>query len=506
MRIAVDLTPIRADGSAGGVTGLIIELLKALKEKQNIDFVFLCTDWNKEYLTSLFGNMAEYKIVIAGNESRSVRVLKKIMHKLKLTYPQRSGAIEYKADLLFCPFSAVNYKIDGIPAVSTINDIQHEFYPQFFTPEELQHRRNFYKNIVSNAERIICISDYTKDTFCEKYGYNREKASTVYIAIQGRFDREREDNSILDKLAVESDNYIVFPANFWEHKNHKLLLNAFGMYAAQHPQGKLVLTGNVLDQGEYYDKLIEAMQLEDRVKITGYLKEEELYAVLNHAKGLIYPSLFEGFGIPLVEAMQMNKLIASSNLTSLPEIGCDSIYYFNPKKPDDILKGIEFLFQSEIDDRIKDDYQHLLERYTIDSMIAGYMEVFQQAVVSRTEEKKSARVRGVYGDGWTESAVEFHMTRRKGDVLHIKFRVPEYFKGKIFVKTGKKAQKYNYSYENANEITEVLKSDKETIQIRLSHTWNPESVLHNGDNRELGVMMESMELVTRERTETIDIV
>lgn len=507
MRIAVDLTPIRPDGSAGGVTYVAIELLKAVIEQKNIKLILLCADWNKVYLSKIFGNKVEYKLVITdGSNTRWRRLLRRILRKIGISYLGQAKSAVYDADLLFCPFSAVNYKVDGIPAVSTINDIQHEFYPQFFTPEELQHRRNFYKSIVENATKIICISDYTKKTFCEIYGFDEEQAKTIYIAIQERF--HDEDRSILERLDIEPDKYIVFPANFWEHKNHKLLLNAFGIYGASNADGKLVLTGNVLGQEEDYNKAIGAMGLKGRVVIAGYLSEEELCAIMKNAKGLIYPSLFEGFGIPIVEAMQMNKLIASSNLTSLPEIGCDSIYYFNPKKPDEIVKGIEFLFRSAMNSEIEKDYASQLEKYTISTMAKEYLEVFRQAIEDEADEKKGIRATGVYGDGWSQKKVAFHVIKHKGNVLHVLFTVPVHLpaKTRIYIKAGNVKYKYEYNREEINEIVEVIREDCEDIQIILTSTWNPQRIMNSEDDRELGIMIENMELVTCEGAEQINII
>ena len=507
MRIAVDLTPVRPDGSAGGATGVAIELLKALVKQQDIKLILLCADWNIENLQKVFADQVEYKEVITGsNAKKSEAFVAKVLRKLGISCQGKTNTIEYQADLLFCPFSAVNYKQEGVPVVSTIHDIQHEFYPQFFTPEELQHRRNFYKNIVENAERAICVSDYTRKTFCECYGYNEEKATTVYNAIQERF--VNEDRKVLQKLDIEQNQYIVFPANFWEHKNHKLLLNAFGMYGMQNPTGKLVLTGNALGQEEYYNQVIEAMNLKGRVVITGYLSEEELYAVLNNAKGLIYPSLFEGFGIPLVEAMQMKKLVASSNLTSLPEVGCDSIYYFNPKKPDEIVKGIEFLFQSQMNDEIEKDYKLQLEKYTTETMMQQYLEVFKEAIATGAEYKRSVRVDGVYGDGWTQRQVNFHIVKHEGDALKLAFRIPVHLnkRTKVYIKNGDKKVSYQYMPDERIEVAEIIKDDCVDVQLIVSSTWNPDKIMHSGDCRELGVMMENMEPVTRDGVEKINII
>lgn len=284
MIIAVDVLPIRPDGSAGGAAGFAVELITGIANRQGIEVLVLCGAWNRDYLQKILPASVRL-IQIEGSRTytgiaRADRIIDKIMRSLK----RRNTLKANRADLLFCPFGAAARKEQGIPTVSTILDIQHEFYPQFFDAGELAHRKKFYQNIVNRVERVACISNYTKETFCSVYGFDKDRAKTIYIAIQNRF--QTKDDSVLQRFCLTKDSYLVYPANFWEHKNHKLLLNAFSMYAAKQKQAKLVLTGNPLEQKQYYEKLLERLYIREQVVITGYLKEEELYSILDGAKGL----------------------------------------------------------------------------------------------------------------------------------------------------------------------------------------------------------------------------
>lgn len=378
MKIAVDVLSIRPDGSAGGATGFALELIKGFAAKQDIQVVVLCGDWNIEYLKECLPKNVRFCQVAGQSRYTGISIVDRIINWLNSKLQKKSILVRNKVDILYCPFSAATYEEKGIPTVSTILDIQHEYYPQFFEPEEMNHRRKFYLDIAKKVERVVCISDYTKKTFCEKYNFPEDKAQTVYIAIQNRF--KEEDNTILDRLNIRGYTYITYPANFWEHKNHKLLLTAFGMYHVQDKDMKLVLTGNPLEQRKYFEDLLKAIGISENVIITGYLNNAELYSILKNAKGLIYPSLFEGFGIPIVEAMHLHKLIACSNLTSLPEIGCDEIYYFNPKRPDDIFEAICFLANNDMTEAMLLKYEEKLQEYKADKMIDSYIEIFEEVI------------------------------------------------------------------------------------------------------------------------------
>lgn len=490
MKIAVDILSIRADGSAGGATGFAIELIKGFARTEGVQVMVLCADWNIQLLKQCLPDNIQFCQVVGDKKAIGIEKDDEDFGKGN----SRFWLAKNNVDILFCPFSAATFKEKGIPTVCTILDIQHEYYPQFFTPQELQHRRNFYRDIVKKVERVICISDYTKETFCEKYGYPLERAETVYIAIQNRFDKE--DDHILDKLQVRGEKYIVYPANFWEHKNHKMLLSAFAMYAKEHRDMKLVLTGNPLEQSEYYNELLKEMAIDDLVTITGYVTNEELYSVLKNAKGLIYPSLFEGFGIPVVEAMHLHKLIACSNLTSLPEVGCDAIFYFNPQNPDSILEGIHFLAEKEVTEDITAEYTQKLKDFETDKMVNAYLDVFKDVISRKEDLIFEEGVEGIYPDGWSEASISIMLKERKGYCLKAILTLPEFvgIKTKVTVRCGDKEQEYQISAGESIEIEEPITENKAEIEIDFSDIWIPQIVLKSEDSRELAAMVERLEV------------
>lgn len=500
MKIAVDVMSIREDGSAGGATGFAIELIKGFAARQGVQVVVLCADWNEALLRKCLPGNVDFCVMTGNRKYTGNARIDGFIEKVRNRIKKESILLAKKVDVLCCPFSAATFKEKEIPTVSTILDIQHEFYPQFFDPIELSHRRQFYQNIVKNVERVVCISDYTKDTFCEKYGYPKERASTIYIAIQNRFDKK--DDSILTKLNIEKDKYIVYPANFWEHKNHKLLLNAFAMYAHENKELKLVLTGNPLTQTDYYNELLRAMKIDDRTVITGYITNEELYSILSGAKGLIYPSLFEGFGIPVVEAMHLNKLIASSNQTSLPEIGCSAICYFDPRRPDDILSGINYIANNEMNDEICAEYAQKLKDYETEKMIDAYLEVFREVIDDKLRCGFDEELSGVYADSWSGKEILVKLNQKAGEKLKVRFSVPEFIKidEKVKIEHNGIKKVVKVSCGDTVSLEEPVKNEYEEIKFTFSKTWSPKAVLKSEDERQLGVMVEEISVTDNGKT------
>lgn len=494
MKIAVDVLSIRPDGSAGGATGFALELIKGFAARRDIQVMVLCGEWNVKYLKDCLPKNVQFCQVAGEYRTTGIRMLDRLINRFRCKVQAQGVLADNGADILFCPFSAATYREKGIPTVSTILDIQHEYYPQFFAPQELEHRRSFYRNIVKKVEKVVCISDYTRETFCEKYGFPAERAQTIYIAIQNRFSKE--DDSILDKLNLRDQKYIVYPANFWEHKNHKLLLNAFAMYVHEKKDLKLVLTGNPLEQSEYYDGLLKAMKIAEQTVITGYVSNEELYSILKHSKGLIYPSLFEGFGIPVVEAMHLHKLIACSNLTSLPEIGCDAICYFDPKKPDEILKGIRFLSEQEVTDATIRAYDEKLQDYATEKMVDAYLTVFGETVNDKDLLVFEEDLLGIYQDGWTGSEVVLQLKDKQGGKVRMQLALPEFvgMGEKLTIDNNGTVREVQMRPGEVLDLEEEIRDRHCTLTIRIGKTWSPREVLKSEDTRQLGVMMNGIVL------------
>ena len=148
MNVAVDVLSIRPDGSAGGATGYAIELIKGMAKRKDIKVTVLCADWNIEYLSDILPKKVTLRQMTGTTKETGIKILNRGLAFLDDKH-RRKVLQRDKIDVLFCPFSAPTYRDPDVPTVSAILDIQHEFYPQFFSKEELGARRNFYRDIVA---------------------------------------------------------------------------------------------------------------------------------------------------------------------------------------------------------------------------------------------------------------------------------------------------------------------------------------------------------------------
>ncbi len=373
--VAVDLTPVLPAGENGGAKIFVLELLRRLREMApQTNFVLLTQAASHDELASMDSlNMRRQMIVgpVAGNvlRSRLKGVASRLLPHLPGWARRFVGGIRYMAygafrhgrasrsllrdmgaDLLFCPFTAPTYFESGIPTVCTIYDLQYKTYPEFFAVEDVAHRERTFIDACRRATALTAISDYSRDSAISHGGLDSARIRTIYLRMAQRIVPGAEhDKSILDRLGLASLRYLVYPANFWKHKNHEMLLTAFGMACHEGLPAdiKLVCTGTPGVRQAWLMSAARAMNLGDRIIFPGYIANAELAALLANCTAVVFPSLYEGFGLPVIEAMAAGVPVACSNATSLPEVAADAAIFFDPKVPAQIANAMITLTENE---------------------------------------------------------------------------------------------------------------------------------------------------------------
>ena len=245
-----------------------------------------------------------------------------------------------KIDLYFCPFSVLYPRPLPLPTVMTLVDIQEVYYPEFFTLEDRYNRDLYFYGSTRTADRVITISDFSKRSLLKHHRLADHKIIVAYLSADARYYHSAEIAQ--PPTQVLPDEFIFYPANFWKHKNHDHLLKALQLLRDErHLLISVVFTGFEETNGYPLLEKVQEYGLESQVHILGYLTVEQVAYLYRHAKMLVFPSLFEGFGIPLVEAMAAGCPIAAANSTSVPEITVDAAALFDPASPQSIATTIE---------------------------------------------------------------------------------------------------------------------------------------------------------------------
>ena len=247
------------------------------------------------------------------------------------------------------PLSVVHYAVTvsiprlDVPRVVTVYDLQHEVMPEFFSVAERTYRRVFYAGAIVEADVIMTISEFSKQTIVERHGIDPDRVIVSRQGIDRRLfspDPEESDAERVRMLGVP-DRYVIYPANIWPHKNHARLLEAMALL--DDTELGLVLTGAQYGRWSRLAATAQALGIGDRVHHLGYVDRGVLPALYRRAAGVVFPSLFEGLGIPPLEALSCGCPAAVADVAALPEVLGRHAIWFDPTDPSAIAEGIASL-------------------------------------------------------------------------------------------------------------------------------------------------------------------
>jgi glycosyltransferase involved in cell wall biosynthesis len=513
-RIAVDLTPLLPGGDNGGAKPLAIELVRRLAAvAPGSEFVLLTSEKSDRELAVLDAPNVRRLCVsrpqnaptLSRRRALQVRALlgrllpKKLVQKIGQWYthipegPPPSSPLLRGADLLFCPFTGALFFDPAVPLVSLVHDLQYLYYPEFFDPADRHERDRHFRQVCRVASRLICVSEYTRASVLEHSGLPPERVVAIPSAPQKRLAAPPPEavERVLSSLQLAPGRYLLYPANFWRHKNHELLLTAFGIFRAHHPQSdlKLVLTGAPSPRRADLMEATRRMGLAAWVVFPGYLPDEDFAALLTGSAAMLFPSLFEGFGMPVLEAMAAGVPVLCSNLTSLPEIvGPEgAALLFDPRRPAEIVAAIERLetepsLRAELVERGR---RRAAESLTPEEWASRYFAVFQEAASHPVE--RPAAVYGVFPDAWTGERVTVVYGRGPTPRrLTIALRAPEWLpSAEIAIRVG--VQVHRIPRGQRQTIALDLPGQAGVLELLCSPTFQP----GGEDLRQLGCLLES---------------
>lgn len=243
------------------------------------------------------------------------------------------------------------------PQVISILDLSYKHFPELFKKKDLFQLNLWGGYSVKRAAKVITISNSAKSDIIREYGIAEAKVRVAYLGVKEVGASKMSKKEILDKHSIE-EPFILFVGTLQPRKNIVRLIEAFS--AVIHPRGesalapagvgkklKLVIIGR---KGWQYEEILEAPEkfgVADSVRFLENVTDEELPAFYESAKLFLLPSLYEGFGLPILEAMKYGCPVLTSNVSSLPEAGGNAAVYFDPENVSDIAEKIEKVLSDE---------------------------------------------------------------------------------------------------------------------------------------------------------------
>ena len=224
-------------------------------------------------------------------------------------------------DAIHFPLSVMLPPVARPPAVTTVLDLQHEEHPEFFGRAELAYRKVVYGWTIRRSHIVITISEHARQRLIERHGLASDRVRAIHLAV---------DHDVFTPGPGPRGAYLLYPARPWRHKNHTRLYEAFARLRRERPDLRLVLTG----EGDFG-------RLPDGVEPRGRVSRDELVELYRGAAAVVFPSLYEGFGMPVVEAMACGCPVACANATSLPEVVGGAARLFDPRDADEIAAAVD---------------------------------------------------------------------------------------------------------------------------------------------------------------------
>ncbi|MDZ4759171.1 MAG: glycosyltransferase family 1 protein [Bacteroidota bacterium] len=291
---------------------------------------------------------------------------------------------KYKADIFFSPDGYLSLK-SNIPQIPVFHDLAFEHYPEGVSKVNLWHYKYFFPRYAKKAANILAVSQATAIDIQNLYHIKSDKIKLINNAASDIFKPlDALQISETKQKYTNGNPYFLYVGAIHPRKNLANLLLAFEYYHEQNPNSvfKLVIAGRKAWKNKLIDELYHTLACKRHIIFTGRLDDIELAKVTGSATALCYMSLFEGFGIPIIEAMQCGVPVITSNISSMPEVAGGAALLANPLSPTEIYRCMQKLSSNVVGEGAKPQTQEFIQkgfenakRYTWNGSVEGIIEV-----------------------------------------------------------------------------------------------------------------------------------
>ncbi len=301
----------------GGISRYYSEIIKLLKKNNDIDISCLFSE--NIYLKSTLGitvnPLSKYDFRGKSFMNREYSKFKLCHNKYDIFHATGDSEYYYKG-------------ISNVPIVLTFHDLIAEYY--YKDIPIWKERLELRKDVLRNADRITCVSKFTRDTMLEYYSFlDPQKTDVIYHGITP-FEGDYLDNAY--------GNYILYVGSRAIYKNFQFTMQSIKPLLDRYSDIRVICTGSPFTESEF--KFLGENKLQDKVMNISYVDDVTLASLYRHALLFIYPSKYEGFGIPILESFVNNCPVSLANATCFPEIAADAVSYFDPNDSDSILSSV----------------------------------------------------------------------------------------------------------------------------------------------------------------------
>jgi glycosyltransferase involved in cell wall biosynthesis len=240
--------------------------------------------------------------------------------------------------------------LTGVPSLYQPHDLQHLHLPDFFAPEEIERRELTYRTFSARAELVVMMTSWGKEDVVRRYGLPTEKVAVVpWGSVLSNYPAPSDaDLAEVRRRLDLPDRFILMPAQTWAHKNHLALIDALAVLRDRHGLDvTAICPGRQTEHFAEIEARVAQLGLSRAARFPGFVTPLELRSLYTLATALVFPSLFEGWGLPVSEAMSIDLPVACSDIPSLRDVAGDAALTFDPRSPGQIADRVMRLWGDE---------------------------------------------------------------------------------------------------------------------------------------------------------------
>ncbi|MDA0972441.1 MAG: glycosyltransferase family 1 protein [Bacteroidetes bacterium] len=243
---------------------------------------------------------------------------------------------------LFLSIDGLRSLRSDVKQLAVMHDINFEHHPEYLPWLTGRYYRHYFPRFAKKATRLATVSEYSKKDICQSYGIHKDKVDVVFNGASDSFRPLTEPQRKVTRIELtQGAPYLIYVGALQPRKNIGRMMKAFDAYKiANGTELKLLITGEKKWWSSEQEKIFEGLTHKDDIRFTGRLSQQNLVKALGASEGLLYVSTFEGFGIPILEAMHVDVPVLTSKVSAMPEVGGDAVVYCDPFSVESIRDGI----------------------------------------------------------------------------------------------------------------------------------------------------------------------
>ncbi len=363
--IKVGLTARLTTGAPGGVEQVLIGLANGLSslDSDGEEFHFLTIkghdDWLRPYVRGscriIDTPQARASRGIRGPLKRTIPASQKLARVLpalpgvRMHHPTSDGTLEsLGVDVIH--FATQDAFPTDLPSIYQPHDLLHVHLPHFLTPRQREYRERTYPAHCERASFVVAMTTWGKNDLVRHFGLPAEKVRVIpWAPVISAY--KRPSTGALVGTAGKyrlSDGFLFYPAQTWPHKNHLGLLEAISILKDRHKLRLQVVCSGV--QSDFYPHIARRaarLRISDQVRFVGFVSSEDIQCLYATARALVFPSYFEGWGMPICEAFASDLPVVCSKAAALPDLVGDAALLFDPNDPNEMADVLARVWQEE---------------------------------------------------------------------------------------------------------------------------------------------------------------